>query len=149
MKEKEKGYLLLSTLFLICIFSTLFLVYNQVLITKKIREKEKELKFNMVSLQRGINLYRRDKGYFPENLEILFELKLIRKKYRNPFRIGSSIEWVEDWNYDRTKGIVKALSEQKGLNGKKYSTWQIDYKENKYNLIFVNLEEQKIFKEAL
>ncbi len=139
MKKKEDGYLLLSTLFIVCFFSSLFLAYNKVLITDRIREKEKELIFNMISLQRGINLYKRNKGHFPKNLEVLFELKLIRKEYRNPFGAKNYSKWTEDWNYYRDKGILRPKSKQRGLNGKKYDTWQIDYKEDRYNLIFIYL----------
>lgn len=129
--SKNNGYTLVGVLLILCLFNVCFLVCNKMWLALDQRDKEKELTFNMIALQRGINLYKEKMGNYPENISVLYDLKLIRKEYENPFRLPQEISWV----YNKLTGEMKANTTQKSIDGSKYENWKIKVRNNKYYLI--------------
>lgn len=130
INEKENAYTLVGVLVITSIFCISFLIYNKVWITVDLREKEKELKFNMIALQRGINIYKKKNGTYPNDFDILFESRLIRKKYQSPFRQDSDQSWV----YSPENGMIKPNSKRFSLDGSKYENWKVEISNNRYDL---------------
>lgn len=130
INKKEKAYTLIGVLLITSLFCISFLIYNKVWITVDLREREKELKFNMTALQRGINLYKKENGTYPDDFDILFDSGLIRKKYQNPFRQDSDQSWL----YNPESGTIKPNSKRISLDGSKYENWRVEIKNNRYDL---------------
>jgi competence protein ComGC len=136
---RKEGYILVGSLLFIGLIGCFFISFIKVWSTADVRDREKELRFSLIQLQRGVNKYEMEYGYLPGKLEDLDNGSYIRKHFRDPFREKRDSKWHEDWDYD--SGIVSSRSKKESLSGTEYSQWIAVMKQKKYE---IEIREQEV-----
>ncbi len=85
LKNSKKGYALLTAILAVAIFSVMMLKARTLWQTELRRDLEEEMIFRARQYVRAIEFFRvKNLSVFPQNLDVLFEKKFLRKRFKDP-----------------------------------------------------------------
>jgi len=84
-RSKDQGYALLFAILAVTIFSIFLLAARELWETEITRDLENELIFRARQYVQAIQQFmKKNNNLFPQNLDILYEKKFLRKRYKDP-----------------------------------------------------------------
>lgn len=127
--DGNEGFALVGLLVFTFFTGMLLSSFAKVISTSVKREKEYELHYILEEYRRGLNLYKKDNGVFPETIEEMSKKNYIRKFYKDPFT--GKFDWELEKQSGKIKNVYSKSEErpigiQRNKEGqvyKKYSQW--------------------------
>jgi len=119
----KRGMALPTVLFMVFLLNMSFLVAFQGWDVQLKREREKELLWRGKKISKAIDRFYKERRMYPESIEQLYNMKYIRKPYKDPM--------VKDgeWEYIRPPGSLNQIMGVKSKLDEK-SFYILDDKEN-------------------